>query len=347
MVSKPLIWLSILTLALTSNSPADALSTLVVPEYGKRGPLDICEGNIGIRVGDDEAVHVVGNVLRIINDRYLIAAVPSALPLHAVPAMLAKPVPVNSDLMAYRYTGPSPDGAKAVPQALEDHAIRYLVISKAQPITVLIVGASLFSGANSDRAILSRLRAVPADDKSCIRPLNFAPWSTEHKQAGFEGYAQAQAIALYPPKPDAGPSYYCMGSVGFRVEPGEKLLRPWRSLGYGLSYLMRDGVTVKISGPQRPMQRVDPQDMTEHPMSPLHESRVTFSKSRGVGPPYAAPGVREDGSWSVELGKERNSRMEISFPAFDKTPIGFRFLERLEFVDEGDPRCGKVLIGQK
>jgi len=74
-------------------------------------------------------------------------------------------------------------------------------------------------------------------------------------------------------------------------------------------------------------------------MSLLHKSEITYYKSRGVGPPYAAPGVREDGSWLVALGAERFRKLEISFPASEKTPVGFRFLERLAFVDDNDPRC--------
>ena len=74
-------------------------------------------------------------------------------------------------------------------------------------------------------------------------------------------------------------------------------------------------------------------------MSLVHETRIIYYKSRGVGPPYAEPGVREDGSWSVELGRESNSRLEIAFPASEKTPVGFRFLERLEFAGQDDPRC--------
>jgi len=131
-----------------------------------------------------------------------------------------------------------------------------------------------------------------------------------------------------------------VGGVGFAFYAGERLLRPWKSLQVGQSYLMRGNVVVTLAGPVEPMRPTGPGDAREHPAGQLHGSGVTFYPSRGVGPPYAPPGVREDGSWLIELGKDKNSRLEIRFPAGDKALAGFALIERLEFVAPGDPRCG-------
>lgn len=302
-------------------------------EYGARGPLEICEGKVGISVAEGEGVHILDNVLRVINDDYLITIVPIAPDTKR----LARPMSVEGGLTARLYGGAPPD--MAAEAELGADRIRY-VVTDGSSGAYLLVGSTAFDGSDGDRAILSRLRGMPEAKAGCIRPLSFASDTQQAEQAGFLSYSGARSVALYPPRPIAGPAYHCQGGIGFRIEAGESLLRPWRPLGDGVSRLtIGDGTTITIEGASSPLRRADPEDRSEHPLGLLHESRIIYYPSRGVGPPYAAEGVREDGSWSVELGKDQNSRLEISFPASAHTSAGFRLLERLEIVDAGDPRC--------
>ena len=190
--------------------------------------------------------------------------------------------------------------------------------------------------------LLAHLGSASLEAEQCVRPLEFSatgpPPFNLAEQAGFEAQPAGYLVAYYPTNPIQGPIFHCRGGVGFAIEPGEKFLRPWKPLGVGDSGLSRDGMRIKISAPRLPMKRVDPENAREHPLSLLHKSNITYYESRGIGPPHAPPGVREDGSWEVELGKEARSRLLISFPASAST-FGFSFLERLEFVDQNDPRC--------
>lgn len=341
MVQRSIVCLSILAMA--PDNAAHARTIPLIPEYGARGPMQICEGDIGIDVEAGEAVHTAGPVLRVINDRYLIAMIPSRLPSgHSGSGM--EPVRLDNGLVAHRYDGASPEGAKDAPLALGDQTVRYLVVSRTG--SVLIVGATLFDGSRSDRTILSRLRGK-ADSKPCIRAFDFASARADPAAAGFASYAEARHNALYPEAPDRGPGYYCAGGIGFRVEPGETLRRPWHPLRPSDAFLSTKGVQIGISGPRRTMKRVDPDHAAEHPMSLLHESRIIHYPSRGIGPPYSPSGVREPGSWHVELGEEQNAALEIAFPAGEGASAGFRFLERLEFVGPADSRCKVIAAAEK
>lgn len=333
MTQKSLIFLSMSAVAVAAM--ADAKTIPLVEEYGARGPMLVCVGNIGIKVGPGEATHVTGSVLRVINDHYFIAAVPSPQP--TLTPSGPKPFRLDKEVGAYRFDDVSPDAAKDAPLALGKDDIRYLVSNETG--TVLLVGSNLFDGSRRDRAILSRLHGVALDRPDCVRPLDFAPRRADPVAAGFASYAEARENALYPVIPDRGPDYYCTNGIGFAIEPGETLRRPWRPLGPGMSSLLAGDVAIKITEPRDVMTRVDPDHASEHPMSLLHKSQIIFYPSRGVGPPYALPGVRETGSWRVELGWEQNSKFQISFPAGEAAQVGFAFLERLEFVDAADPRC--------
>lgn len=314
---------------------------LRTPEFGARGPLHLCSAGLAINALDGEGIHVLGPVLRVINDDYLvvITAIPARDPV--LRGRHGDPLALGEGLVAYPYAGILPSDVSE--PTLAPDRVRYVVYPKSTRSEGAIVGSSAFNGSASDRTILSRLRLAAAGEAGCVRPLSFAsePFgdAAAAEKAGFESYGIGRLIALYPPKPFVGPGYHCQGGIGFRVEPGESLLRPWKPLGDGISYLTHDGTRITVSGPSTPMVRVDPKDREEHPMSLLHETRIIYYKSRGVGPPYAEPGVREDGSWSVELGRESNSRLEIAFPASEKTPVGFQFVERLEFISKDDPRC--------
>ncbi len=233
-------------------------------------------------------------------------------------------VKLTSEMVAYRYSD-----SKA-----KDNAVRYvlddLMFDGDRP--KLVVSSTAFDGTDADKAILNRIRQPdPKVSDQCIE-----------SNLALSNAKENRFASLFPPEPTPGPTYHCQSGIGFVVEQGETILRPWKSLGRewtGPSYLRRDGVAIKLESPEVNLQKVDLSDANEHPIGLLHKSEITYYPSRGVGPPYAAPGVREDGSWLIGLGAQRFRKLEISFPASDKTPIGFRFLERLHLVDANDPRC--------
>ena len=77
----------------------------------------------------------------------------------------------------------------------------------------------------------------------------------------------------------------------------------------------------------------------------MHQSEIFYYPSRGIGPPYAAKNVRENGSWGIILGRRSGTpRVDISFPASKHSAVGFRFIERLQFVRKTDSRCALELI---
>jgi hypothetical protein len=350
-------------LAFLFAEPATAtLPPLPPPQYGAYGPLTICEHNISIAVRTDEAIDIVDRVFRVINEDYVVAAAPMSLSDNAIAGAAASGKlevlwPANA-VPAYRYSGviaPEERRELIYPRiGTRDDAIFYAVPTMAgqrrKPDSwrqMLIITSPSFDGTPSDKTILARFLMNVDENSSCIRPSDLAkdksdyPGPGEYEDAGLVRSLNDPFYAgWYPPTPIKGPGYHCLGNIGFAIAAGESLRRPWKSHGLGASFLTRGVVTVRISGPAEPMRRTDPDDPSEHPAGLLHKSAVTFYPSRGVGPPYAPLGVREDGSWLVELGKASNSRLEISFPAGDKGRLGFALVERLEFVADDDPRCG-------
>lgn len=329
------------------------------PEYGAYGPRVVCEGDLSIAVGANEAVHLVGPIFRIINDDYLIAATPMTLPTSAF-MLFDGPVkhgvfatgsaPTNL-AMAFRYSGELPSTAAPYVAFARDgfgkDDVRYAVETRVWAsssdgmVSVLIVASPAFDGSDADKAILQRFQLRAAAVPECIRPADLSAGRADHGAAGLErSFDNPYYAGLYPARPDEGPGYHCQGGIGFAFAAGEQVRRPWKSQRTGQSFLIGGGVTVTLSGPVEPMRRTDPDDRLEHPVGQLHRSAITYYPSRGVGPPYAAPGVREDGSWLVEPGQERNSRLQVRFPAGDKARLGFSLIERLEFVADDDPRCG-------
>ncbi len=359
MIGKPcLSYFAMLGLLVTA--PAQATRPPPPPpEYGAYGPLTVCEGDLSIAVRPNEAVHLVGPIFRIINDDHLIAATPMVLPTSAL-MLFDGPVkhgvfatgsaPTNLAI-AFHYSGELPPAAAPYAIFARDgfgkDDVRYAVETRvgASPsngmVSMLIVASPSFDGTDADKAILARFQLDNTDEPDCVRPADLIAGKADYGAAGFlRSFDNPYYAGLYPARPDDGPGYHCQGGIGFAIEAGEQVRRPWKSQRTGQSYLMRDGVAVTLSGPFEPMRRTDPDDANEHPAGLLHKSAITFYPSRGVGPPYAPPGVREDGSWLIELGKERHSRIEVRFPAGEKARLGFSLIERLAFVADNDPRCG-------
>lgn len=346
---------SLAALGLLSSGPAHAtLPPLPPPQYGAYGPLTLCEGDVSIAVVPNEAAHVVGTIFRIINDDYVVAATPALLPI----ASLAPPddaakegiIGLGNLTLAFRYRGALPPGAAGdavfAREGFRDGDVRYAIPAQYASTSsdslrpMLIIASPSFDGSDADKAILSRFRSDAANPPACIRPAAFAAGKPTRAAAAFiDALDDPFYPGLYPAAPTAGPGYHCVGGVGFAFDAAELLQRPWKSLRVGKTFLMRGDVVVTLSGPDELMQPANPDDAREHPAGFLQGSGVTFHPSRGVGPPYAPPGVREDGSWLIGLGKDRNRRLEIRFPAGNKAPVGFALIERLAFVAPDDPRC--------
>lgn len=350
------ILLRLVLAALLLAQPAHA--TLPPPrpaEFGAYGPMTLCEGDISIAVRADQAVHVIGPIFRIIDDEHLLAATPVRLPdsafMSATGAVRHGVFALAGPTLAFRYSGDLPEDAarhaRFAPEGWADGAVRYAIQTRtdaAAPdsmIPMLIVASPSFDGTDADKAILQQFRSNDRGPPGCIRPVDRSTGPKDLLAAGFStSFDDPFHAGAYPPQADAGPGYFCLGGIGFAVRAGEQVRRPWRSQGQGNIYLLVDGVSVEILGPVASKWLAEPENKSDHPAGQLHRSALTFYPSRGVGPPYAPPGVREEGSWLVELGSDPSSRLQIRFPAGDKAHVGFGLIERLEFIASDDSRCG-------
>lgn len=323
---------------------ANLVPPLQPPEFGARGPRLVCAGNIAIYVEGRESIYAQGASISVINDGYriLIDLAPHQRPLDTGSG---EAVALGGGLLARSSLMPA-GSEDAVRLPYPRYVAHYrIAVTRDASAFAAEIDAFTLDPSVSVQDIVARLRPAPKEPDACVRPLEFEANGQNPVQvaemAGFVAYQQAGLVSDYPPDPIPGPAFHCRGGIGFAIEPGETLLRPWKPLGIGTSWLSRDGMRIEVSGPGRAMRRVDPDDAREHPMSPLHKTSIVYYKSRGVGPPYTVlPGAREDGSWEVELGNETYSKLQIRFSA-SASSFGFSFLERLEFVDQDDPRCRK------
>ena len=315
------------------------------PEYSAYGPLQVCTDLYTVNVGVDEAIHVMGDIVRIINDRELIALKIIKRPPGDISGPTKEFIDLANGSSAFRYTLPTPDYAGTLAYsaaALQPKDIRYAIrVSGMSADERLLVGATSFKGDQTDKKTLARLDAPSASEEECFRPDVAVTYTQDHPQWAF--YSERKRLFwanFYPPVPDPGPLYYCLGGLGFAVRESEKLRRPWKSLGHaGPATVEIDGTAIRMEGAMRQIKRVDPANAKEHPFGFMRKNSLTYHPSRGVGPPHAAEGVRETGSWEVTLDADYYRGLKISFPAAEKTGVGFSFLERLEFVEEGDARC--------
>ena len=318
------------------------------PEYSAYGSLQICAADFKIQIGAEEAVHIVGNITRLLSDDYLIAVASAVLPPGSLKKNAFVPVILDDGRTAYRFTAPTPDTDRALifaPQALRATDIRYAVAVPGTESRFIIIGSTAFTGAVQDKSILSRIFSNNANSTDCISPdiariLQFNLDASEETKRARQRYAPQ--ASLYPLKPDTNRDFHCIGGVGFALKEGEIVDRPWKSLGeHGEATVRINGVSIKIRRREEPLHRADEKNGNEHPMGILHQARVIYYPSRGIGPPYASKDMREDGSWSIMLGKYPRQQISIDFPASDKTPVGFQFLERLQFVEKDDWLCAK------
>jgi hypothetical protein len=334
-----------MALAISPQAGLAVVPPLGPPEYSAYGPLQICSDLYVVDVEEDEAVHIVGDIVRIINDRELLALKRVASPALDAAERKSDRVVLQTGLAAYQFTAPTPDPEKTLayaPHSLQPGDVRYAVFGgSAGDAGGIIAGATSFDGTRQDQRMLERIRSAKNAAQGCIRPDTAASYDRSSPAWKAADNRSSHLASVYPPAPVRGPGYYCYGKLGFAVRNDENIRRPWRSLGaYGPVFVESAGATITIEGPSKQLKRIDPDNQDEHPLGQLGQHSLIYYPSRGIGPPYAADGVREEGSWSVALSAGQYRGVEIRFPASSKTNIGFGFLERLEFIDDGDPRCG-------
>ena len=347
--------MGIIAASLFSVPASATMPPLGPPSYSAYGPFQLCSDRFVIDVGEGEALHIVGDVARVISDREVLAikfanaryySPIQPLASSSDKAGSSRAGSVSAKMVARRFAEATPDAGDTVryaPHGLKNDSVRYKLVPSGGSEIALIVGASSFDGSGKDQRLLARIKHPSAKSTGCL-PLaavfNNNLDDSEAKRAYDLGNFGA---ANYPPVPVPGPLFQCLAGIGFAIETGESLLRPWRPLGEtGEVYVNAGGTRIKVGQRLYDKERLgpgDPANMAEHPISMLRKTEVTYYPSRGVGPPYAEPGVTEPGSWEVKLIESHNYGVTFNFPASENTGAGFRFLERLQFVKEDDSRC--------
>ncbi|MEQ1539577.1 MAG: hypothetical protein ABL928_11680 [Sphingorhabdus sp.] len=327
------------------------------PQYSAYGPFQLCSGRFVIDINTGEALHVVGDIARIINDQEVLAIKYANAPDYYFPDFgtpknsgKAEGEPKGNDHRPFsirRVDTATPDAARSVryaPHGLSDKDVRYALTQSDNVENPLIVGATSFDGSQNDQRLLARIKHPNAGSANCL--LLSTLFNRDHKDAAYKRAYELSndGAAIIPPVPDQGPLFHCTAGLGFALEAGESLHRPWRPLGEaGNLHINTAGSHIKIEqrfyNAEKPRLVSDPTNPTEHPMRNQDKTRVTYYPSRGIGPPYSEPGVREPGSWAVKLIESYDYGVTFSFPASEYTGAGFRFLERLQFVAEDDRRC--------
>jgi hypothetical protein len=342
---------SVVLLAVAFSTPLHATRPPPAPaQYAAYGPFQLCSNKFVIAIGKDEAVHIVGDIVRIINDQEILSIKFANDRYWFTKAEGSLRPPSKSPFLARRFYDPVPDAGNTVPYAphgLQKEDIRYAMIPESGG-DLLFVGATSFDNSDMDDRLLDRIRPGSEQTTDCLSLWHAISNTTDGEMGKRVGLNKSDQANMYPPAPDNGPVFYCVAGIGFELKADETLLRPWRSLGYNNPvYVNTNETSIRFEARSGLVQRIDPENLREHPVGILHKSEITYYPSRGVGPPYAAEGVREDGSWNVALDVLGLSKaVEISFPASEKTGAGFNFLERLEIVNAKDPRCGTTGSGQ-
>ena len=327
------------------------------PQYSAYGPFQLCSGGFVIDIYAGEALHVVGDITRIINDQEVLAIkyanAPDyyfpdiGTPKHSSKAKLKQKENNRRPFSIRRVNTATPDAALSVryaPHGLSDKDVRYALSQSDNAEYTPVVGATSFDGSQNDQRLLARIKHPDAGSANCL--LLSTVFNRDHKDAAYKRAYELSndGAAIIPPVPDQGPLFHCTAGLGFALEAGKSLHRPWRPLGEaGNLHINTAGSHIKIEqrfyNAEKSRLVNDPTNPTEHPMRNQDKTKVTYYPSRGIGPPYSEPGVREPGSRAVKLIESYDYGVTFSFPASEHTGAGFRFLERLQFVAEDDQRC--------
>jgi hypothetical protein len=294
------------------------------PEYSAYGPWQVCSQYYTVDVAADEAVHVVGNVVRILHDDHLLALVPVTLANDQLGRTMRVAGPEAEIVPYFRVIGPTLARSKDIryaSNALADDDVRYAArISNGAEDMFIVIGSTRFKGNRSDIDILKRVLRPEAKAFQCLEAEAVQQYRITSDPNGPLSHAFVRKnfdAKIYPRVPLRGPRFHCQSGLGFNIEEGELLFRPWKSLGWdGPTLIARNGVYVKVSGTQEALRPLYPTESREHPLGLMHKSEIFYYASRGVGPPHAADNVRENGSWEIILGRRSATpRVHISFHA--------------------------------
>ncbi len=318
------------------------LRSLQPREFAAYGPIEICSGQFNLIAGPGEALHVSGDIARVISDDRILA-----VKFANDRAWFAGEGPRETGRKAagfavQRFSGTVPDAGDTVrsaPEGLVNPSVLYSLSTRTGAAEI-IVGATGFDGTDRDKQLLQRIKPGDTRSPGCV--------SLWHAISGVEDLNPdrgkqenlADIAEVYAPEPVSGPAFHCVGGIGFRVEAGENLLRPWRVLtSAGPLYLESAGTRIMIEERGGALTRYNEDNSEEHPMALVHDSSAYFFPGLGVQPLEGDTLVRREATWRFDLGVRSHSvALSVSFPAA-KASAGMALLERLEFVKQDDVRC--------
>lgn len=311
-------------------------------EFAAYGPIELCSDRFNLTVREGEALHVVGDIARIISDDQVLA-----VKFANDRDWFAKETGQGrgksaTHVSSRRASGPVPDAGDTVrfaPEGLGSDGIRYAV-RIGRGADELIIGATSFDGSARDQVLLDRIGPANMRSAGCVS-LWHAMSRVEDTDPARANRQDLSGVAnLYSANPAHGPFHHCMAGAVFAVGPGETLHRPWRALGKsGPAYLEVDGARIAIEERGGTLSRYNDQNAGEHPMALVQDSRAYFFPGIGVKPLDGDNLVREEATWRFDLGAKNHSiALSISFSA-SNTSTGMTFLQRLEFVTAQDKRC--------
>ena len=333
---------TLLAAALVSLPASAHLPPAQPREFAAYGPFELCSERFNLTVGEGEALHVVGDIARIISDDHVLA-VKFANDRDWFAKENGQGRAESSTVVSSRRaSGTVPDAGDTVrfaPEGLGSEGIRYAV-GIGRDAGDLIVGATGFDGSARDRALLDRIGPANMSKAGCVSLWHAMSRVSDTDPARAERQDLSGIANLYSARAASGPFHHCMAGVVFAVGSGETLHRPWRALGKsGPAYLEVDGARIAIEQRGRTLSRYNDQNAGEHPMALVQDSRAYFFPGIGVKPLDGDNLVREEATWRFDLGARGHSvALSVSFPAAQAS-AGMAFLERLEFAAPNDPRC--------
>jgi hypothetical protein len=333
----------VLVLALIATDPAAARPSGAPPrEFAYYGPLELCSPWFNLEVEPDEAIHIAGDIARIISDD-MILAVKFADDRNWFETWDGNER--HKDAAGFRWrrvSQPVPDTSgtlRFAPQGLGQGDVRDALSGRSDG-RELIVGSTRFDGTASDKRLLRRVRPANTHSRGCVSLWHsMTDVSDTEPVRGIasnqKGYANVRNEGW-----QKGPFFYCFDGAGFEVRAREQINRPWRALG------IRTPVDFQIAANAIGIEQgPDTQQAwpTKGGKGSLQEimrgSRLTFTPFNSPRSAMLTKEVPLKGFWKLELGIiEKQAWLSVIFRA-NSAPLAVKFLERLEPVEADDPRC--------
>ncbi|MFZ1366838.1 hypothetical protein, partial [Sphingorhabdus sp.] len=150
------------------------------PSYSAYGPLQLCSDRFVIDVAEGEALHIVGDIARVINDREVLAikfANSRYYSLIDTLGMKKGKIGQNRNgagpakMTMRRFNGATPDAGDTIsyaPHGLNVGDVRYALGASDESDNALIIGASSFDGSDKDKRLLDRIRHPDTKSPDCL-----------------------------------------------------------------------------------------------------------------------------------------------------------------------------------